>query len=208
MTHMDPHAITTPEQLRELISPPNNITKTKIVDRLGALESEFIERAPLIFLATADRAGNVSVSPKGDAPGFIAIADERTLLIPDRPGNGLAFGLLNMLENPHASIIFVVPRSAETFRVDGRVELTRDPELLRRMAARNKDAKLIIRVHIERCYFHCCKAFLRSQLWSVEHWPAPFKLSMGEWARQWYGVSSEDQRAIDARIAKDELENL
>jgi len=205
---MDPHAITTEEQLRQIIAEAKAPTKSKVVDSLGALERRFIERAPMVFVATSDLAGNVSVSPKGDAPGFVAVADPRTLLIPERPGNGLAFGLLNMLENPHVGILFVVPGSSETFRVDGRVELTRDPELLHSLAARNKDALLVIRVHVERCFFHCAKAFLRSQLWSPESWLEPFKLSWGEWAAQWYGVSSEDQRAIDGSIAKDEVENL
>src|SRR5688500_18951743 len=96
----DPHAITSQEQLREVIPEARGKTKSKIVTKLGALERSYIAQAPLIFVSTADREGRVTVSPKGDAPGFVSIADERTLLIPERPGNGLAYGLSNMLENP------------------------------------------------------------------------------------------------------------
>jgi PPOX class probable FMN-dependent enzyme len=178
------------------------------VTHLGKLERRFIERAPMVFIATAGRDGKTTVSPKGDAPGFVAIADERTLLIPERPGNGLAYGLSNMLDNPHVGIVFVIPGSTETFRVDGGAELTRDPELLRSFAARNKDALLVVRVRIERCFFHCSKAFIRSQLWQTATWPEPFKLSWGDWAKQWYDVPPEAAAQVDAEIVRDEAENL
>jgi hypothetical protein len=204
----DPHAITSHELLRSIIPEARKRTTTKIVTHLGKLERTFIERAPMVFISTADRDGKATVSPKGDAPGFVAIADERTLLIPERPGNGLAYGLSNMLDNPHIGLVFVIPGSTESFRVDGRAELTRDPELLRSFAARNKDALLVVRVRIERCFFHCSKAFLRSQLWEHASWPAPFKLSWGEWARQWYDVPPEAAAKVDAEIVRDERENL
>jgi uncharacterized protein len=204
----DPHLITTHEQLRAAVPDAKTTTKGKIVDRLGNLERAFIAQAPMVFISTAGTDGKVTVSPKGDAPGFVEIADERTLLIPERPGNGLAYGLTNLIDNPQIGLVFVIPGSTETFRVDGRVELTRDPELLKRLAARSKEALLVIRVHIERCFFHCSKAFLRSRLWETGEWPAPFKLSWGEWAKQWYDVKQELAHEIDAEIARDEVENL
>lgn len=204
----DPFAITTHEQLREVIAEARAKTKTKIVTQLGALERSYIQQAPLVFISTADREGRVTVSPKGDAPGFVSIADERTLLIPERPGNGLAFGLINMIDNPRIGLLFSIPGSTETFRVDGSAELTRDPELLRAFAARSKDALLVVRVRIERCFFHCSKAFLRAQFWQPDTWPEPFKLSWGQWAKQWYGVPQEAVVQIDGEIARDERENL
>jgi PPOX class probable FMN-dependent enzyme len=204
----DQYAITSHEQLRTIIPEAKKRTQTKIVTRLGKIERTFIERAPMVFISSADRNGKVTVSPKGDAPGFVSIADDHTLLIPERPGNGLAYGLSNMLDNPHIGLVFVIPGSTETFRVDGRAELTRDPELLRAFAARNKDALLVVRVRIERCFFHCSKAFIRSQLWQADTWPEPFKLSWGEWAKQWYDVPAEAAGKIDAEIVRDERENL
>jgi uncharacterized protein len=204
----DPHAITTHEQLRAVIAEARGKTKTKIVTQLGALERTYIQRAPMIFLSTAGRDGRVTVSPKGDAPGFVTIADDHTLLIPERPGNGLAYGLSNMLDNPHVGLVFVIPGSTETFRVDGRAELTRDPALLQAFAARSKDALLVVRVRIERCFFHCSKAFLRAQLWQAETWPEPFKLSWGQWAKQWYDVPADAADKIDDEIARDERDNL
>jgi uncharacterized protein len=205
---MDDYRITTREQLREIIAEPKPRTKTKIVSKLGRLERVFIERSPMVIVATGDAEGRVTLSPKGERPGFVHIADEQTLLIPERPGNGLAYGLHNMLDNPRLGLLFLNPGSTETFRVDGSVELTRDPELLRKFTSRDKDALLVARVRIERCFFHCSKAFLRSQLWNAESWPAPFKLSWGEWAKEWYGVPLEAQAKIDATIARDEAENL
>jgi PPOX class probable FMN-dependent enzyme len=205
---VDPFRISSHEELRAIIADAKATTKAKVVDRLGRLEREFIARAPLLFVATASADGSVTVSPKGDGPGVVSIADERTLLIPERPGNGLAYGLSNMIDNPHIGIIFVIPGSTETFRVDGKVELTRDPELLGKLAARGKDALLVVRVHIERCFFHCSKAFLRSDFWKADTWPAPFALSWGEWAKQWFDVPDVAAKQIDADIEKDEAENL
>ncbi len=204
----DPFLIASHEALRAVIPDAKPKTKSKVVDRLGRLERAFIEQAPMIFISTAGNDGRVTVSPKGDAPGFVTVSDDRTLLIPERPGNGLAYGLSNLIDNPHIGLVFVIPGSTETFRVDGRAELTRDPELLRSFAARSKEALLVIRVHLERCFFHCSKAFLRSRLWETAEWPEPFKLSWGEWAKQWYSVPEAMAHEIDAEIAQDELENL
>jgi PPOX class probable FMN-dependent enzyme len=205
---VDPFKIEDHEALRAVVPDAKNTTKAKIVNRLGRLEREFISRAPLLFVATASAGGSVTVSPKGDGPGIVSVADDQTLLIPERPGNGLAYGLSNMIDNPHVGIIFVIPGSTETFRVDGRVELTTDPELCRMFAARGKDALLVVRVHIDRCFFHCSKAFIRSEFWKPEGWPAPFALSWGEWAKQWFDVPDTAAEKIDADIAKDEAENL
>jgi len=204
----DPFRIGTHDELRAVVPTARPQTRSKVVKRLGRLERAFITQAPMVFLSTADKDGRVTVSPKGDAPGFVTIAEDQTLLIPERPGNGLAYGLTNLIDNPHIGIAFVIPGSTETFRADGRAELTRDPELLHAFAARNKDALLVIRVHIERCFFHCSKAFIRSQLWDTTAWPPPFKLSWGEWAKQWYDVPAEVSTAIDAEIVRDEEENL
>ena len=202
------HTITTVEQLREVVPEATAKTQTKVVPRLGALERRFIELSPMVFIGSASADGEATVSPKGDAPGFVIIENDETLLIPDRPGNGLAYGLINLVHNPQIGLLFLVPGSTETFRVEGRAELTRDPVLLAALAARGKNAVLAIRVRIHRCYFHCAKAFLRSNLWKPEQWPEPFALSWGRWAQQWYGIADGDAAKVDQRIAQNERDEL
>ena len=102
------HAITTVEQLREVVPEATAKTQTKVVPRLGALERRFIEQSPMVFIGTASAAGEATVSPKGDTPGFVVIEDDETLLIPDRPGNGLAYGLINLLHNPQIGLLFLI----------------------------------------------------------------------------------------------------
>ena len=206
----DPHRIETVAQLREMISePPKFMHEFKgklILDE----ERAFIERSPLLLLATCNRDGQMDVSPKGDAPGFAIVEDEKTLVIPDRPGNHLAYGHLNILSNPRVGVIFLVPGTPETVRVNGSAELTREPALLARLAARNRPAELATRVHVEECFFHCGKALLRSELWKPETWGKRMKVSFGEMfaKRNLEDPNPDTARNVDAAIERDYRENL
>ena len=206
----DPHRIETVAQLREMISePPKFMHEFKgklILDE----ERAFIERSPLLLLATCNRDGQMDVSPKGDAPGFAIVEDEKTLVIPDRPGNHLAYGHLNILSNPRVGVIFLVPGTPETVRVNGSAELTREPALLARLAARNRPAELATRVHVEECFFHCGKALLRSELWKPETWGKRMKVSFGEMfaKRNLKDPKPDTARNVDAAIERDYRENL
>jgi len=155
-------------QLRDVIGKPTAIVAAKIADRLNDLTRQFIERSPFLCLATSAADGSCDVSPKGDPAGFVKILDERTLLLPDRPGNRLADSLRNVLENPHVALLFVIPGVTDTFRVNGRAEIVTDPELLELCAVEGKVPKLAMRIEIEQAYTHCSKAFLRSNLWDPE----------------------------------------
>ena len=150
----DAHLITTEAQLRDLIGEANPIIQAKVFDALDSFGRDFLERCPFLVLATSDAAGALDASPKGDAPGFVLIEDDRTIVIPDRPGNKLAYGHVNILSNPHVGVLFTIPGTQETLRINGRAELTRAPELLERLAARGRPAVLGIRVHIDQCFFH------------------------------------------------------
>ena len=205
---MSNHTITTEEQLRAIIGTPNPMVKLKVLDELNEITSDFIKRSPFIVLATADREGNQDASPKGDHPGFIAIEDSRTLLIPERSGNKLAFGYLNILSNPHVGLIFMIPGTNETLRVNGTAELTSDPAVCERLTARGAAAKLAIRVHIEQCFFHCAKAFLRSQLWKPETWTPHKMVSFGKQFAAKTGANDDLARQIDEAIERDYRENL
>jgi len=162
---LTPHVITTEAQLRALIGEPAELTCAKITDRLNPLTRLYIERSPFVCLATCDATGGCDLSPRGDPAGFVRILDDRTLLIPERPGNRLADTLRNLLANPHVGLLFVVPGVTDTFRVNGRTTITTDPALLAPCAVEGKVPRLGILVDIDEAYTQCSKAFIRSQLW-------------------------------------------
>lgn len=204
----DPHLIQTEAELRALIGAPNPTTEAKVEDHLDAFARDFLERCPFLVLGTSDEEGALDASPKGDAPGFVLIEDERTLVIPDRPGNKLVFGHLNVLRNPRVGVLFMIPGTPETLRINGRAELTRDPELLERLAARGRPAVLGIRVRVDQCFFHCAKAFLRSNLWKPEKWGEPHRVSFGEIFAARTGADGSVARVYDEAIEKNYAEEL
>ena len=157
-------------QLRSLIGSPSALVSTKIQGSLNHTTRPFVERSPFVVLATSGKDGTCDVSPRGDPAGFVRILDDRTLLLPDRPGNRLADALRNILSNPHVGLLFVVPGITETFRVNGTAFLTDDLELLSASTIEGRAPKLGIVIHIEEAFTQCPKAFLRSDLWNPEHY--------------------------------------
>jgi PPOX class probable FMN-dependent enzyme len=158
------------DALRGLIGEPTDLVRSKVTDRLNDLTRRFVERSPFLCLATSAADGTCDVSPRGDPAGFVRILDERTLLLPDRPGNRLADSHRNLLQNPHVALLFVVPGVTDTLRVNGRATLVTDPELLEPCAVEGKVPKLGLRIEVEEVYTHCSKAFLRAQLWDPERY--------------------------------------
>jgi uncharacterized protein len=157
--------ISAEDALRSTLGEPSDLVKSKVVNRLNDLTREFVERSPFLCLATSAADGTCDVSPRGDPAGFVRILDERTLLLPDRPGNRLADSLRNVLENPHVALLFFIPGVPDTFRVNGRAQIVDDPELLEACAVEGKVPKLGLLIEVDEAYTHCPKAFLRSQLW-------------------------------------------
>ena len=133
--------------------------KEKVEDELGDAMVEFIQASPLIILSTIDSSGNIDSSPKGDAAGFVSVENSRRLLIPDRPGNKLAYGFRNLMDNGKIGLLFVMPNMRETLRVKGTATISRDPLLLENLSAQGKPALLCTIVDIEECFFHCGKRF-------------------------------------------------
>jgi PPOX class probable FMN-dependent enzyme len=170
-THPFKEVISTKDELRALIGYPEGMSVTKQLTKLEQHSRRFIETSPFALVSSADAAGNCDVSPKGDGPGFVYILDDKTLLIPDRPGNRRADTITNVLENPHVGLIFLIPDVEDTLRVNGRACIVRDPELLEKMAYRGKVPFLAIAVEIDEVFFHCAKAFKRSNLWKPALWP-------------------------------------
>jgi PPOX class probable FMN-dependent enzyme len=156
------------EELRALIGAPTDLVVSKITDRINHLTRRFIERSPFVCLATSSPDGNCDVSPRGDPAGFVRILDERTLLLPDRPGNRIADSLRNILANPQVGLLFLLPGVGVTFRVNGRATLVTDEELLAPCALEGRVPKLGILIDVEEAYTQCPKALLRSDLWNAE----------------------------------------
>src|SRR5262249_54774573 len=126
----------------------------------------FIEAAPFVAIATCAPEG-LDCSPRGDAPGFVRLHDEKTLLIPDRPGNNRTDSLRNILRDPRVALLVLVPGAGETFRDNGRAGISIDPALRESFAVNGKPARAVIVVTVERAYFQCSKAIVRSKLWDA-----------------------------------------
>ena len=155
-------------QLREVLGEPTELVKKKISDRLNPLTRQFVERSPFVVVATGRPDGGLDVSPRGDPAGFVRILDERTLLLPDRPGNKLADTLTNLLEDDRIALLFLIPGVDDTFRVNGRARIVDDPKLLAGSEVEGKVPQLGVLVAIEEAYTQCPKALLRSELWNPE----------------------------------------
>src|ERR1700741_1376185 len=155
-------------ELREVIGHPQATVVAKIADHLNVLTRQFIERSPFVCVATASPEGGLDVSPRGDPAGFVEILDDRTLLIPDRPGNRIADTLTNLLADPRIALLFLIPGVGDTFRVNGRAVIVEDPDLLARGAVAGKLPRLGILVEIAQAYTQCSKALIRSDLWNPE----------------------------------------
>ena len=161
-------AITTEEQLREIIGSPTQVAVAKISDRLNHLTRQFIERSPFVCVGTASPDGGLDVSPRGDPAGFVRILDERTLLVPDRPGNRIGDTLSNLIKDPRIALLFLLPGVGDTFRVNGTAEIIDDPELLAESEVEGKVPKLGLLISVKEAYTQCPKALIRSALWNPE----------------------------------------
>lgn len=200
--------IATETDLRAVIGPEPPGLAEKNQPALDDFAVEFIAKSPFLVLSTADAEGRIDTSPKGDAPGFVQVENERAIVIPDRLGNRLAYGHRNILANPRVGVLFMIPGTPETLRVNGRAELSAEPELLEQLAARGRSAVLAIHVQIEEVFFHCAKAFLRSQLWKPETWQARHEVSFGKMYAAKKKAAASTATAIDAAIAADYRDNL
>lgn len=201
--------IQTESELRQLIGDTSPGLEEKNIDHLDGYAIEFVKRSPFLILSTADDKGHCDASPKGDAPGFVQVVDHKTLLIPDRPGNKLAYGHLNILKNPQVGLLFFIPGTRETLRINGTAVLDASPKILDDLAARGRPAVLAIRVSVDECFFHCAKAFIRSSLWQPDTWPTePHKVSFGEMFAARKALTAEAAEAIDSRIEADYQANL
>jgi PPOX class probable FMN-dependent enzyme len=162
--------ITSEAELRELLGDPAPRDAGKVRTCLDALDRAWLAASPFCLVATSDGAGHCDVSPKGDPAGIALVLDDRTLAIPERPGNRRADGFRNILANPHVGLVFLVPGRGDTLRVNGRARLLRDADFFDRMTVRGHRPPVALLVEVEEVFSHCSKSFLRSALWKPETW--------------------------------------
>ena len=160
--------IATEEQMRDIMGFPNPKVADKAVPHVDEFAAKFIAESPFILIASSDADGNKDVSPKGDPPGFVHVLNEKTLLIPDRPGNRRTDTFSNILQNPQIGMIFLIPGRKDTLRVNGRAMLVRDENLREKLAVAGKVPQMLIAVEVDEVMFHCPKCMVRSKLWQEE----------------------------------------
>jgi len=158
------HLVTTMEQLESMYGEVFPPARVKEIDHVNADYRAFIEKAPFVAMATAG-AGGLDCSPRGDPAGFVRVHDERTVMIPDRRGNNRIDSLRNIIEDPRVALLFLIPGCSETIRVNGRAQICTDPELCQSFEMQGKAPRCVIVVTVERAYFQCAKAIVRSKLW-------------------------------------------
>lgn len=158
------------DELVALVGVPLQRVADKVRPVLADVDRDWIAASPLCLLATADGQGRCDVSPKGDPSGVAHVLDERTLVLPDRPGNRRVDGLRNVLENPRAGLLFLVPGRGDTLRVNGRARLVSDAPFFDDLVVRGHRPQLALVLDVEEVFHHCAKAFLRSRLWEPETW--------------------------------------
>ena len=165
---MTDHVIETAEQLRSSYGEPSERAARKSLDRLDRHCRRFIDLSPFVVLASAGSDGRVDCSPRGDPAGFVAVLDDRTVLLPDRLGNNRVDSLRNVLESPYVGLLFLIPGVDETLRLNGRASLTTDPNLLEPLSVKGRAPRSGLVIEVEEVFLQCTKALVRSRLWADE----------------------------------------
>jgi PPOX class probable FMN-dependent enzyme len=184
--------------LRDRYGEPREIALKKELAHIDRYARDFIGRSPFVVVSTADADGFPDASPRGDAPGFVAVVDDYRLHLPDRPGNNRLDSFQNLLVNPRIALLFLVPGCRETIRVNGTARLLTEPALLDDHAVRGKPARAVIEITAKSVYFQCGKAVIRSGLWQKQKWPSlegltPFAEAISAQVKDLHPAISEAQ---------------
>ncbi len=168
MIDYDPSSrISTPEELRTLYGEASPRALIKELDHISSHYQQFIEASPFVVVGSVGPEG-VDTSPRGDAPGFVRVADSKTLLLPDRRGNNRADTLMNVVRDPRVSLLFLIPGVGETLRVIGQASIVIDERLCQQFVVQGKLPRSVMVLDVDKVYFQCQKALTRSQLWQAE----------------------------------------
>jgi uncharacterized protein len=199
--------VTTVDELRAIIGHPNEYVAKKVKDRLSTIHQHWLAHSPLGFVATTDAQGRVDVSPKGDPPGFVHIIDDTTIAIPERPGNKRVDGYLNVLERPYVGTLFVIPGRGDTLRINGTARIVADADYFDTMVVQGKRPILALEIDIEEVFFHCAKAFLRSDAWRPESWNPTAVPSVAQIAKTMTRID-ESEEELDKYYSEDSLRKV
>ena len=190
------------EELRSHYGGTHDLAVKKVLPALDGHARSFIGRSPFVLIGSQDGTGNADVTPKGDRPGFVAVLDDTTLAIPDRPGNNRLDTWENIVANPAVGLLFLIPGMNETLRINGTGQLTVDDGLRARFAIDGRLPVSVLVVSVKACYMHCAKAFMRSELWKPASWPDRSKLpTLGEILRD-HCALNDTAADLDAGLDK------
>src|SRR5262245_35680759 len=188
-------------ELRTIYGAPgaDSLAVRCVLPHLDKHHRAFIALSPFVVIASADAAGRADVSPRGDLPGFVAVLDDHTLILPDRPGNKKLETLSNVLENPNVALIFFVPGRNDSLRVNGAARITTAPALLEPLGVQGKSPRSALIVTVTEAWLHCGKALIRSRLWESDAKVAPDALpTLGKMLAD--QVAGADAAQADARL--------
>lgn len=198
--------VTTVAELQDIVGEPDHYVANKVKDRLSAVQRDWLAHSPLAFVATTDAQGRVDVSPKSDPAGFVHVIDDRSIAIPDRPGNKRVDGYLNVLQRPQVGTLFVIPGRGDTLRINGRARILADADYFDAMAVKGKRPLLALEVDIEEVFFHCSKAFLRSDTWKPETWNPTALPSVAQMAKALRYDWTDEQ--LEQRYCEDNIRKV
>jgi hypothetical protein len=198
------YEIATENALRELLGDPiHELVVVKGTPVLTDSLRRYIERSPFACLATYGADGSCDLSPRGDPPGFIKVIDEKTLFLPERPGNNRLDSMINIIQQPHLSLLFLIPGTLETVRVNGSGTVTTDPELLAQCPVRGKLPSLGVLIKVEEAFAHCSKAFRRSKLWSQDYMAKEGVPTLAEMMSEHLGLDQAVSKELEEGIEED-----
>ena len=193
------------DELRAIVGEPDGYVANKVKDRLSPVQRDWLAHSPLGFVATTDAHGRVDVSPKGDPPGFVHVIDDTTIAIPERPGNKRVDGYLNVLERPHVGTLFLIPGRGDTLRINGTARILSNADYFDAMVVTGKRPILALEIDVEEVFFHCAKAFLRSDAWDPSTWEpdaVPSVAQLAKAIRHDWTQAEIDERYSEENIRK------
>jgi PPOX class probable FMN-dependent enzyme len=197
--------VTTVDELRAIVGEPDRYVANKVKDRLAPIHRDWLAHSPLGFVATTDAHGRVDVSPKGDPPGFVHVIDDTTIAIPERPGNKRVDGHLNVLERPHVGTLFLIPGRGDTLRINGTARILADADYFDAMTVKGKRPILALEIDVEEVFFHCAKAFLRSDAWDPSTWnptAVPSVAQLAKAVRYDWSLAELEERYSEENVRK------
>lgn len=206
---MSQHHVTSEEQLRAIMGEPvHELVLVKSSPSLTEPMKEYIRLSPFVCMATHGADGAADVSPRGDAPGFVHVLDEKSLVIPDRPGNKRLDSIVNIINQPNVALLFMIPGVLETLRVNGKGVISTEPELLGRFEVNGKLPSLVIVLTVEEALGHCSKAFRRSKLWQTDYQPKSKAPSLAELMSGHLQLDEDTTNMLEAAIEDDAHNNM